>query len=186
MPGARADGRTAAPTLDPATDPFDLSGVEGDGFDEDGNPLPAGDMVAQAAGDAGADPRAGDGLPAPAEDAVAPPPAPAADSEPGADEAAAVLGSGDGRASGQSAASFAGGFGDTAGVTVQTGAPGRVEGAAGSRYVRVPVAIRAVQVDGSERRYEGSYTLRRAVVDGASADQREWRIASADLREVGP
>jgi len=30
----------------------------------------------------------------------------------------------------------------------------------------------------------GAYTLRRAVVDGAGAEQRAWRIASADLREV--
>ena len=50
--------------------------------------------------------------------------------------------------------------------------------------MRVPVSIRAVQVDGSEHRYEGSYTLRRAVVDGASEAQREWRIEGADLREV--
>jgi hypothetical protein len=38
--------------------------------------------------------------------------------------------------------------------------------------------------DGRERRFVGAYTLRRAVVDGATADQRAWRIASADLREV--
>lgn len=131
-----------------------------------------------------------------------PVPAPAAPPEPGAAEAAAVvrsyyasinagqyprayaLWSDGGRASGQTAGQFAGGFSDTAKVTVSTGEPGRVEGAAGSRYVTIPVAVEAVQADGSVRHYDGSYTLRRAVVDGASAAQRQWRISDADLRQV--
>ena len=89
-----------------------------------------------------------------------------------------------GRSSGQTAQQFADGFAGTAHVVVQPGAPGRLDAAAGSRYVEVPVAIEAAQHDGSVRRYAGSYTLRRAVVDGASAEQRAWRIASADLHEV--
>lgn len=89
-----------------------------------------------------------------------------------------------GSASGQTAEQFAGGFSDTAKVTVSTGAPGRVEGAAGSRYVKVPVAIEAVHDDGTIRHYDGTYTLRRSVVDGATAEQRQWRISDADLREV--
>lgn len=191
MPGARAGDTDRAPIAEPATDPLEMSG-----FDADGNPVPGDGTTADAAGGAAIDPA---GLPAPVEPA---PVAEAGPTEPGADDAAAVvrryygaidarqydqayqLWSGDGRSSGQSAASFAGGFEQTAGVTVQTGTPGRVEGAAGSRYVRIPVSIRAVQVDGSEHRYEGSYTLRRAVVDGASDAQREWRIEGADLREV--
>lgn len=88
-----------------------------------------------------------------------------------------------GRASGQSPQDFAGGFIDTVGVSVQIGTPGAVEGAAGSRYVQVPVTLVARQRDGSERAFAGSFTLRRAVVDGASDEQRAWRIASADLRE---
>lgn len=126
--------------------------------------------------------------------------APAA--EPGGAEAAAVLDdyyaainagrypsayglwSDGGRASGQTTEQFAHGFSDTTRVTANTGDPGRVEGAAGSRYVRIPVAVEAVHRDGSVHRYDGTYTLRRAVVDGASAEQRAWRIASADLREV--
>ena len=64
--------------------------------------------------------------------------------------------------------------------------PGRVDAAAGSRYIEVPVAIDAKQRDGSVRQYVGAYVLRRAVVDGASTEQRQWRIASADLREVRP
>lgn len=89
-----------------------------------------------------------------------------------------------GRASGQSGEQFAAGFAGTQGVSVELGAPGPVEGAAGSRYVQVPVSLQARQADGSMRRYAGSYTLRMSVVDGATPEQRNWRIASADLREV--
>jgi hypothetical protein len=91
-----------------------------------------------------------------------------------------------GRASGQTAQQFADGFANTAQVTLQPGAPGRMEGAAGSRYVEVPVAIQATQRDGTLHRYTGTYTLRRAVVDGATDAQRAWHIASAALHETGP
>lgn len=91
-----------------------------------------------------------------------------------------------GNASGQSVQQFAAGFTETTGVSVQISAPGRVSAAAGSRYVEVPVAIDATQRDGSVRQFVGAYVLRRAVVDGASAEQQQWRIASADLREVRP
>ena len=91
-----------------------------------------------------------------------------------------------GNASGQSLQQFANGFTDTTGVSVQLKEPGRVDAAAGSRYIEVPVAIDAKQRDGSVRQFVGAYVLRRAVVDGASAEQRQWRIASADLREVRP
>lgn len=89
-----------------------------------------------------------------------------------------------GRASGQSPDQFASGFAATAGVSVQVGAPGRIEGAAGSRFVELPITLEARQVDGSLRRYGGRYTLRRSVVDGATPEQQSWRIASADLREL--
>lgn len=91
-----------------------------------------------------------------------------------------------GNASGQSLQQFANGFTDTTGVSVQIKEPGRIDAAAGSRYIEVPVAIEAKQRDGNVRRYVGAYVLRRAVVDGASTEQRQWRIASADLREVRP
>lgn len=96
------------------------------------------------------------------------------------------LWSDNGRSSGQSPQQFADGFADTASVAVEVQAPGRVDAAAGSRYIEVPVALSATQNDGSVRKYVGAYTLRRAVVDGASAEQRAWRIGTADLREVKP
>ena len=89
-------------------------------------------------------------------------------------------------ASGQTLDQFAGGFADTASVVVDVGAPGRIEGAAGSRYIEVRVAVEARQRDGGVRRFVGAYTLRHAVVDGASEAQRQWRIAAADIREVRP
>lgn len=91
-----------------------------------------------------------------------------------------------GNASGQTAEQFARGFADTAGVVAQIEAPGRIEGAAGSRFIEVPVAVEARTRDGGVRRFVGAYTLRRSVVDGASPEQRQWRIASADIREVRP
>lgn len=96
------------------------------------------------------------------------------------------LWSDDGRASGQSLQQFSVGFSETVSVSVDPLEPGRVDAAAGSRYIEVPVAIASTQRDGSTRRYIGVYTLRRSVVDGASSDQRHWRIASADIREVRP
>lgn len=152
------------------------------------------------AGDALPTPPDADTLPAPPPDAAPLP----AQAEPSTADAVALvdayysaiaanqyprayaLWSGGGQASGQSAQQFAGGFADTASVSVDIGTPGRMDAAAGSRYIEIPVSVTATRRDGSVHRYVGAYTLRRAVVDGATADQRAWRIASADLREVRP
>ncbi|MGY1424217.1 hypothetical protein [Lysobacter sp. A289] len=91
-----------------------------------------------------------------------------------------------GKASGQSPLQFADGFDDTVRISVEVMAPGRVDPAAGSRYIEVPIALRATHRDGSIHQYVGAYTLRRAVVDGATEEQRAWRIASADIREIRP
>ncbi len=96
------------------------------------------------------------------------------------------LWSDDGRSSGQTPEQFAAGFAETAKVDIEIQSPGRVDAAAGSRYIEVPVAISATRNDGSVHKYVGAYVLRRAVVDGASAEQRAWRIGSADIREVKP
>lgn len=92
------------------------------------------------------------------------------------------LWSGAGAASGQSREEFAAGFADTEFVEVEVGTPSRPEGAAGSVYVEVPVVVRARTFDGRAQRFEGTYTLRRSTVDGATPDQRAWRIHSAALR----
>ena len=86
-----------------------------------------------------------------------------------------------GAASGQTFGDFTAGFKETESVTVKVGQPGRVEGAAGSRYVTVPVTISAVTTGGQTQRFTGSYTLRRTVVDGSTAKQRRWQLFSADI-----
>ena len=91
-----------------------------------------------------------------------------------------------GRASGQSPQQFAAGFADTTGVSVEMQAAGAIEAGAGSRSIEVPVTITATHRDGSQHRYTGKYVLRRAVVDGATPEQRAWRIASAELGESAP
>lgn len=96
------------------------------------------------------------------------------------------LWSDDGAASHQSAQQFANGFADTTGVSVQVGTPGDEDAGAGQRYIEVPVTVTATHADGSQHRYAGSYVLHRTVVDGASADERAWRINSAKLRETTP
>lgn len=96
------------------------------------------------------------------------------------------LWSDDGKASGQTLQQFAHGFADTTNVEASLGEPGRVDAAAGSRYNQVPLSIATTHDNGQVRRYIGNYTLRRAVVDGATPEQRAWRIASADIRVVDP
>ena len=96
-----------------------------------------------------------------------------------------TLWAGNGAASGKTAGAFSAGFAGTASVDVALGTPGPIGGAAGSRYVEVPVTIAALTKDGGRRAFAGTYTLRRSVVDGATAEQREWRIHSAQIRRVG-
>ncbi len=95
-----------------------------------------------------------------------------------------ALWSDQGHSSGQTPQQFADGYADTADVSVQMQAPERVDAAAGSRYIEIPVTIAASRRDGSEHHYAGIYTLRRSTVDGATVDQRAWRIASAQLHEI--
>lgn len=88
-----------------------------------------------------------------------------------------------GRASGRTPEQFAAGMGDLAIASVSLGEPGRVEGAAGSRYVEVPVTVTSRGSDGREVRQIGSFVMRSSQVEGAS---RGWHIASAELRELKP
>jgi len=181
MPATPGPGQVGPPVDTTAAAPL---------YDENGNPLPAADAPVEGV----------DGtLPLPPDGSAT---APAA--EPTADDAVAVvrdyyaainggrfdqayaLWSDGGRASGQSAQQFAAGFADTTGVSVELLPPGAVDAGAGQRHIEVPVAITATQRDGSQRKYVGAYVLRRSVVDGASEEQRAWRIGSADIREVRP
>jgi hypothetical protein len=86
-----------------------------------------------------------------------------------------------GRASGQTYLEFVAGFAETADVSVASGEAGRVEGAAGSRYLKIPVVVAAITKKGDRQRFEGSYTLRRVVVEGATPEQRRWHLYDAAL-----
>ncbi|HEY4366195.1 MAG TPA: hypothetical protein VGN07_03105 [Steroidobacteraceae bacterium] len=90
----------------------------------------------------------------------------------------------DGVASGKSFEEFVAGFRDTKHVEVVPGTAGRIDPAAGSRYVTIPVAVTAVTVDDQEQRYEGTYDLRQTVVDGATDAQRRWHFFSAALTQT--
>lgn len=81
-----------------------------------------------------------------------------------------------------SAAQLAAEQADVASSDVSIGAPGRLDAAAGSRYLRVPVTVVRGLRDGNAQRLAGAVTLRRAVVDGATAEQRAWHIAGIELR----
>ena len=90
--------------------------------------------------------------------------------------------SGEGAASGQSYAAFAHGFARTAHTRVVAGPPTDGEGAAGSLFITVPVAVTATLKSGARQRFRGFYVLRRVNdVDGATAAQLRWHLASARL-----
>jgi len=64
----------------------------------------------------------------------------------------------------------------------QVGAPGAIEGAAGSLYVEVPVVIYGRRTDGGELHRSGKVTLKRVNdVPGSTAEQRRWRIFRIEL-----
>jgi hypothetical protein len=92
-----------------------------------------------------------------------------------------ALWSRDGAASGKSLAEFTKGFAETKSVRATVSDSIQVEGAAGSQYATVPVTVDAVLNDGATQHFTGTYTLRRAMVDGATAQQRAWHIYSARL-----
>jgi len=70
-----------------------------------------------------------------------------------------------------------------ASLHAQIGAPGRVEGAAGSLFVEVPVVLYGRFATGGEYRASGKATLRRANdVPGATAEQLKWRIEKIEAK----
>lgn len=95
-----------------------------------------------------------------------------------------ALWSDEGAASGQSYEHFSGGYANTRSVKASVGEPGDEEGAAGSRFIQVPVELKSLQRDGSERTYRGRFTLRAVMADGASEKQRHWHLASAEMQRL--
>ena len=84
----------------------------------------------------------------------------------------------------QTLETFAAGFADTATTNVETKTPSGIGAAAGSRYIEIPVEVTATTRNGEVQRFEGTYTLRRTVVDGAPEADRAWHIDHASLRAI--
>lgn len=89
-----------------------------------------------------------------------------------------------GRASGSSTPdAFARTFAQYSQYDAQIGAPGRVEGAAGSLYVTVPVVIYGRRAGGEEVHEKGEAVLRRVNdVPGSTPQQRRWHIERMELQ----
>lgn len=86
---------------------------------------------------------------------------------------------------GQSLAAFKAGFAHTRSTKVTIGTLAAGDAGAGSLYQPVPVTVEATLDDGTQQRFQGTYTLRSVNdVDGASAEQLRWHIGSAQLKEV--
>lgn len=75
---------------------------------------------------------------------------------------------------------FVKGFASTRRTHVEIGAPGAIEGAAGSLYVTVPVTVDAVLDNGRRQHFTGSYVLRQP--NRGVAPSQGWHITSATLR----
>lgn len=83
-----------------------------------------------------------------------------------------------GRASGLSEAQFVADSRNYREIHAQIGAPGAIEGAAGSLYVEVPIQTYGRRADGQPFRRSGTVTLRRVNdVPGSTPEQRRWHIA---------
>jgi len=92
-----------------------------------------------------------------------------------------------GKASGQSADAFAASFARYSEYHANIGAPGREDAGAGQRYITVPVQSYARMKDGKAAYWIGGVVLHRtADIDGATAEDRKWRIKSIDLKAAPP
>ena len=88
-----------------------------------------------------------------------------------------------GRASGMSEAEFAASFGRYREYHARIGAPGEIEGAAGSLFVEVPVQVYGRLQDGRPFNMLGPMILRRVNhVPGSTPEQRRWHIAESGIR----
>jgi len=92
----------------------------------------------------------------------------------------------DGAASGQSLIEFLNSYAQFRTLQANIGAPGPMGAAAGSRYVEVPVQLQTVNRRGTAATYSGTITLRRSVVDGATAKQRTWQIYASKITKQQP
>jgi hypothetical protein len=96
------------------------------------------------------------------------------------------LWSGAGEASELGETAFAASFGRYREYHAQVGAPGVIEGAAGSLYVEVPVVLYGRLQGGEAFSRKAVVTLRRVNdVPGSSAEDRRWHIRSVEEKAEG-
>ena len=87
-----------------------------------------------------------------------------------------------GRAGGMSEAQFVAAYGKYAEIHSEVGAPGEMEGAAGSAYVDIPFRLYGTLKGGGSFNQLGTVTLRRVNdVPGSTEQQRQWHIYKSDL-----
>ena len=68
-------------------------------------------------------------------------------------------------------------------IHAEIGAPGEMEGAAGSSYVEIPVRLYGERKSGAQFSSVGTATLRRVNdVPGSTTEQRQWRIYRLDVQ----
>ncbi|MCF2515937.1 hypothetical protein LVY65_12810 [Sphingomonas sp. G124] len=88
-----------------------------------------------------------------------------------------------GRASGMTEAQFAAGYEKYAEIHSEVGAPGPMEGAAGSAYVDIPFRLYGKLKTGEPFNLVGPVTLRRVNdVPGSTAEQRQWHIYRSEVQ----
>lgn len=93
------------------------------------------------------------------------------------------LWNGRGEASGMSAKAFADSFAKYAEYRATIGTPGRIDAGAGQRYIEIPVRVTGRLRDGTPVSLAGAVTLHRTGdIDGATAEQRSWRIQTSGLK----
>ena len=85
--------------------------------------------------------------------------------------------------SGTDELAFARSFARYARYGARVGSPGPIDAGAGQRYVTIPVTVRGTLKDGGAPfEQAGEVTLHRAGnIDGATAEQRSWRIEKIEL-----
>lgn len=83
-------------------------------------------------------------------------------------------------ASGQTYAQFKAGFAATKKVQAMLGPPGLIDGAAGSNFIEIPITIKSWMMDGTARKFAGTYTLRSSNV----SDDHRWYIFKAKIQPV--
>ena len=88
-----------------------------------------------------------------------------------------------GRASGMTEAQFVAAYEKYAEIHSEVGAPGPMEGAAGSAFVEIPFRLYGKLKSGEPFNLVGPVTLRRVNdVPGSTAEQRQWHIYKSEVQ----